>query len=87
MLEDRIRSIEARIQASTGLPEATRTELLAQLSALEAKLGELPPEALENAPRSDTDDLASTLAGLEAAHPELAAAANRLALALSNMGI
>lgn len=87
MLDDRIRSIEARIQASTKIPDATRAELLEQLASLEAKLGDLPPEVLESTPGGDSEDLASTLEGLEAAHPELAAAANRLALALSNMGI
>jgi hypothetical protein len=105
MVEDRIRNIETRVQASGNLPEAAKSELLGLLAELRAELQGVKKEHLERAEGSaDTalaprdaphgeslDDalggLTGTVTELEATHPRLAALANRLAVALANMGI
>jgi hypothetical protein len=108
MVEDRIRNIETRVEASANLPEAAKSELLGLLAALRAELHGVKKEHLEraegsaaasasNPPLADTphgeslDDALGALTGavteLEAMHPRLAELANRLAVALANMGI
>jgi hypothetical protein len=99
MLEDRIRTIEARVQSSTALGEADRAELLEVIASLRTELAAVEKEHLHEAESSGPapyhgDSLEEAVGGLtgavtalEATHPQLAALANRLALALSNMGI
>jgi hypothetical protein len=101
MVEDRIRNIEARVQASTNLPEPAKAELLDLLAALRTELQGVKKEHLEraegaaNAPEvshgESLDDslgaITGTMTALEATHPRLAALGNRLAVALANMGI
>jgi ABC-type transporter Mla subunit MlaD len=98
MVEDRIRNIEARIRGSANLPEPAKVELLDLLSQLQAELHGVAKHHLESADsKADTphgeslDDalggLASAVTELEAQHPRLAELANRLAVALANMGI
>jgi len=107
MVEDRIRNIEARVQASTSLPDAAKAELLELLAALRVELqgvkkehleraesaANIPstPGSLETAHGETLDDalgaLTGTVTALEATHPRAAALANRLAIALANMGI
>jgi hypothetical protein len=98
MVEDRIRNIESRIQSSANLPEPAKGELLELLAALRAELAGVNREHLERAqgvavpPHGESLDeslgaLTGTVTELEATHPRLAALANRLAVALANMGI
>jgi len=98
MIEDRIRTIESRVQASTNLPEAAKSELLELLEALRKELQGVKKEHLERAEESsgsgDGESLDEAVGGLtgavaeiEAEHPRLANLANRLAVALANMGI
>ncbi|MGA3169819.1 MAG: DUF4404 family protein [Chthoniobacteraceae bacterium] len=99
MIEDRIRNIEARVQSSANLPAAAKAELLELLEALRAELGAVNREHLARAEGDSgsahhgesLDDalgaVTGTVRALEATHPRLAALANRLAAALSNMGI
>jgi len=98
MVEDRIRNIEARVQGSANLPEAAKAELLELLAALRGELHGVQKEHLERAEGStpaghgeSLDDalggLTGTVTELEAMHPRLAELANRLAVALANMGI
>lgn len=97
MVEERIRNIEARVQASTDLSEPARAELLELLAAMRAELESVKPEHIERAeqqagPHGESlNEAAGALSGsmtaLEATHPRLADLANRLAVALSNMGI
>ena len=101
MVEDRIRNIEARVQASANLPDAAKGELLELLAALRAELHRVEKERLEQAERAagggapgvgeSLDEavgaITGTMTGLEATHPRLAELANRLAVALANMGI
>ena len=101
MVEDRIRNIEARVQASANLPEAAKAELLELLGALRSELHEVKQEHLDRAEGStgksvaahgeSLDDalggLTGTVTELEAMHPRLSELANRLAVALANMGI
>jgi predicted regulator of Ras-like GTPase activity (Roadblock/LC7/MglB family) len=100
MVEDRIRNIEARVQSSANLPEPAKAELLDLLAALRAELQGVEKEHLARAEGSvkteaahgDTLDdalgaLTGTVGALEATHPRIADLANRLAVALANMGI
>ena len=103
MVEDRIRNIETRVQASANLPDSAKEELLELLVALRAELRGVEKERLERAEEASARDaaahakseslddalggLTATVTGLEATHPRLAELANRLALALGNMGI
>jgi len=101
MVEDRIRNIETRVQASADLPESAKAELLELLAAMRSELQGVKKEHLERAETSagagevphgeSLDDalgsLTGTVAELEAMHPRLADLANRLAVALANMGI
>ena len=98
MVEDRIRNIEAHIQASGNLPESAKGELLQLLEDLRGELQGVNKEHLEKAEASGAprqggtlDDemggLTGTVTELEAMHPRLSELANRLAVALSNMGI
>jgi hypothetical protein len=101
MVEDRLRNIEARVQASANLPDAAKAEMLELLAAIRAELHGVKKEHLERAEGSaaapapehgETLDhalgaLTGTMAELEATHPRLADLANRLAVALANMGI
>ena len=99
MVEDRIRTIEARVRASANLPDAAKAELLELLTALRVELQGVKKEHLQRAEESselpkDPNDLNEALGGLtgtmselEAIHPRLAELANRLAVALANMGI
>jgi len=93
MVEDRIRNIEARVRESTNLPAPAKAELLDLLGELRWELQGVESEHLKKA-----EDIAGgseaghresieALTTLEATHPRLAAVANRLALALANMGI
>jgi hypothetical protein len=98
MVEDRIRNIETRVEASANLPDAAKAELLGLLAALRAELQGVKKEHLERAEGAahaahgeSLDDalggLTGTVTELEAMHPRLAELANRLAVALANMGI
>ena len=97
MVEDRIRTIEARV-SSANLPDAAKTELLELLALLRSELQSVKKEHLERAEESSrpadgeslheaVGGLTDTMTELEAVHPRLAALANRLAVALANMGI
>jgi hypothetical protein len=100
MVEDRIRTIEARIRDSANLSEPAKAELLDLLAALRGELQGVKKEHLEQAERSAQGGpahaesldaamggLSNTVTALEATHPRLADLANRLAVALANMGI
>jgi len=100
MVEDRIRNIENRVKSSANLPEAAKSELLELLDSMRAELQGVKKEHLERAEGSagaarthgeSLDDalggLGETVTELEAMHPRLAELANRLAVALANMGI
>jgi hypothetical protein len=99
MVEDRIRNIESRVQASANLPEQAKAELLELLASMRAELQGVKKEHLEQAEGSagevphgeSLDDalggLTGTVTELEANHPRLSELANRLAIALANMGI
>jgi len=89
MVEDRIRNIEARVQASTNLPDAAKAELLDLLAAVRGELEGVKKEHLEHAESSAAghEEPLDALTALETTHPRLAELANRLAVALANMGI
>ncbi len=95
MVEDHLSIIESRVQSSSNLPEAAKVELLEVIGELRAELRGVNKEHLAGeaaASHGESIDevvggLTGTLATLEATHPRLVQLANRLAVALSNVGI
>ena len=85
MVEDRIRSIEVRVQNSASLPDSAKAELLQLLTEIRGEVEGLKSEHLAKV--EEAPDSLDALSALEATHPRLANLANRLAVALSNMGI
>ena len=93
MVEDRIRNIEARVQASANLPDAAKAELLDLLAALRVELQGVKKEHLERAEESSGatrpdgtakgESLDDALGGLTGTVRELEAIHPRLA-ALAN---
>jgi len=77
MVEDRIRNIESRVQASDKIPDDSKHELLGLLAELRSELDGRP----------HLGESLGALTSLEAEHPRLAALANRIAVTLANMGI
>ena len=88
------------MRASANLPDSAKAELLELLTALRAELQSVQQEHLARAEDvggrraghgESLDDavgaLTGTVAALEATHPRLSELANRLAVALANMGI
>jgi hypothetical protein len=96
MVEEHIRNIEQRVQRSAELPEKAKAELLEILAEMRSELAGVQKEHLEKAAASPGGDaslneavggLSGAVTELEAMHPRLAELANRLAVALANMGI
>ncbi|MDQ3622954.1 MAG: DUF4404 family protein [Verrucomicrobiota bacterium] len=74
---------EVDVLSQTREEDAHSVARFAAASAHEATRAEQKPELLKAA----LDGLSSSVAGLEASHPKLADTVNRIAVALSNMGI
>ena len=98
MIEETIRQIEARLNASTNLTPETRAELLSLLATLRAEAAQLParertlPEspAAPSDPESmqeQVDKLRSSVEEFEVSHPKVVQLANHLANTLSGLGI
>lgn len=97
MIHETIRQIETRLQES-GLPPATRTELLALVEQLKAEALHLP--TIESTPadplgeagevrtlQDDVNHLRRSVEDFEGTHPRLVQAVNHLANTLSGLGI
>ena len=87
-MEDRIRNIETRVEASATIPAPAKAELLGLLAELRGELLRVEKGHLDRAAAAGHGDgVLDGLMALEATHPRVAALANRLAVALANMGI
>ena len=97
MIHETIRQIETRLHES-GLPPATRAELLALVAQLKAEAQHLPPgESTASDPlgeagevrtlQEDVSHLRRSVEEFEGSHPRLVQAANHLANTLSGLGI
>ena len=73
MLEEHLKKLEDQITAAEHLSEGARAELLDSLASVRAEIA--------------LSGIAGTVREFEVAHPGLAAAVNRVAMALSNMGV
>ena len=89
MIEERIQSIEAKVQAIESIPEETKAELLTMLSELKAEVASIAKPRSEEPERVEEtmSELTSSVRALEAEHPHVVQLVNRLATILSNMGI
>lgn len=97
MIHETIRQIETRLHES-GLPPATRAELLALVAQLKAEAQHLP--ASESTPddplgeagevrtlQEDVNYLRRSVEDFEGSHPRLVQAVNHLANTLAGLGI
>ena len=98
MTLQRIEQIESRVRESDKMPEDAKAELLAELAALKAEITPLisdeslalpaEVEGIEGGPiQPVVRELAESVQGFEASHPQLTQMVNRIAVVLSNMGI
>ena len=98
MIEETIRQIEARLDASTNLAPETRAELVTLLAKLRAEASQLParerPEAEagdepadEESMQEHVDKLRSSVEEFEVSHPKVVQLVNHLANTLSGLGI
>jgi len=97
MVEERIQNIEQRVQHSAELPAGAKAELMEILAQMRTELAGVKKEHLEKTNASGSaggeslneavGGLSGAVAEIEAMHPRLAALANRLAVALANIGI
>ena len=97
MIEETIRQIEARLNASTNLAPETRAELLSLLTRLRLEAAQLPaseratsappdsaePESIEE----HVDRLRGSVEEFEVSHPKVVQLVNHLANTLSGLGI
>jgi hypothetical protein len=97
MIEETIRQIEARLNASMNLAPETRAELLSLLSRLRLEAAQLPaserttsvppasaePESIEE----HVDRLRGSVEEFEVSHPKVVQLVNHLANTLSGLGI
>lgn len=82
-MNDRLDKIEAQIQGASNIPEETKSELLQLVQ-------ELRTEAASHAEETQNmalEGLSGPVGELETAHPRLMQIVNRLASALSSVGI
>jgi len=95
MIEETIRQIETRLDASTNLAPETRQELLTLLAKLRTEAAQLPPSA-RSAPESaakaeSAEEHAEQLRGaveeFEESHPQIVQLVNHLANTLAGLGI
>ncbi len=95
MIEETIRQIEARLNASTTLTPETRQELTTLLAQLRAEAAQLPPSertAIEQStPPESAEEHALQLRGavdeFEESHPQVVQLVNHLANTLAGLGI
>jgi hypothetical protein len=97
MVEERIKNIEDRVQDSAELPPTAKSELMDILAEMRSELTAVKAEHLQKDPAPSAEPgeslneavggLGGAVTELEASHPRLAELANRLAVALANMGI
>lgn len=103
MIEETIRQMEARLNASSNLPAETRAELLTLLGKLRAESAELPVRArAPSAPpptdplgevdevktlQDDVNKLRHSVEEFEDSHPRATQLVNHIASTLSGLGI
>ena len=98
MIEDTIRQIEARLNASTVLTAEARRELLTLLATLRAEASQLPAservvaepsggEAEPDSMQEHADRLRSSVEEFEESHPKVVQLVNHIANTLSGLGI
>ena len=98
MIEETIRQIEARLNASTNLTPETRAELLSLLAKLRAEAAQLPTSERTAAEPNDgaaepesmqehAERLRSSVEEFEESHPKVVQLVNHIANTLSGLGI
>jgi len=98
MIEETIRQIEARLNASPNIAPETRAELLSLLAKLRAEAAQLPTsEHAATGPNSGVakpesmqehaEQLRSSVEEFEESHPKVVQLVNHIANTLSGLGI
>lgn len=96
MIDNQLEQLRSIVNSAEGLPDATKSEILKRLEAVQMEANGQASAATES---SDDDipavtgtaralgRLAGAVEGLEASHPRITATVNGIATALSNIGI
>ena len=89
MIDQLLEQLRTSVKESTGLPEATKEDLLSHVEAMAAELKETPevPPGDGGGELHGLARLRASVEELEASHPELTSLVSRLATHLSNLGI
>lgn len=93
MIEETIRQIEARLNASPNLTPETRAELLTLIAKLRAEAAQLPAKQMPatNPPAESMDEhveqLRNAVEEFEDSHPKVIQLVNHLANTLAGLGI
>ena len=83
MVKPLLEQLRAKVESATGLPAATKAELLKLVADLEIQSARPGSGANPHG----VNRLVAAVEGLEASHPEITEVANRVATMLGNMGI
>jgi hypothetical protein len=96
MVKNLLEQLRTKVENASGLPDATKSELLKLVAELESRAARTgsPEAGGSNAGTSGSTEgqhglhrLISSVEGLEASHPDITDLANRIATILGNMGI
>ena len=97
MIENQIEQLRSIVNSAEGLPDATKSEILKRLAAVQMEAGGIGQQPADDAPTDDVPAvtgtaralgrLAGAVEGLEASHPQITATVNSIATALANIGI
>lgn len=95
MIEETIRQIETRLNASTHLTPEMRAELLTLIARLRAEAAQLPPSERPAAPppsdaesvEEHVEQLRGAVEEFEDSHPKVIQLVNHLANTLAGLGI
>ncbi len=97
MIDQQIEQLRNIVNSSEGLPDATKSEILQRLAAVQEEVS-----GIAQAPDTVTTEedipavtntvralgrLAGAVKGLEASHPKITATVNNISTALANIGI
>ncbi len=97
MIDHQLEQLRSIVNSADGLPEATKSEILTRLAAVQTEAGSIRQEQTTPATAEDVPAvtgtaralgrLAGAVEGLEASHPQITATVNSIATALANIGI
>lgn len=97
MIDTQLEQLRSIVNSAEGLPDATKSEILQRLEAVQLEIGGIGQPSDADASADDIPAvtetahalgrLAGAVKGLEVSHPQITATVNNIATALANIGI